>query len=125
MKYCEKCKQNFPDNQVFCSNCGQQLSAINTSAPSTPVQNPPVTPTPNQSTSDGKKTNTWEPVLITGIGLLIELFLSVYGGLGACVAGVVDAVRLKKQGTCKELPFALTWVLLIISILIFFWWVAA
>ncbi len=25
MKYCEKCQKSFPDDQAFCSECGQKL----------------------------------------------------------------------------------------------------
>lgn len=119
MKYCEKCKQNFPDNQIFCSNCGQQLSAINTSTPSTPNQNPPTIPTPTQSTSDGKKTNVWLSVIATGIGIILTYYVSVTVGFALGVAGLAFAVKSKKQGVYEPVPYILTWILGIIDIILF------
>ncbi len=101
MKYCDKCKKSFPNNQVFCTECGNKLndSVVN----------------PNRTSNNS--INVWLPVILAAIGVLIGLFLNGFLGSVLVWGGVIFAVSQKKKGEYQQLPFVLTWVLAIIDII--------
>ncbi len=103
MKYCDKCKKSFPDNQVFCSECGNKLndSVVNPSGTSNNI------------------IKVWLPVILAAIGALIGLFLSGPLGFALGGAGLSIVLQRKKQGQHEQVPFVLTWVLTIIDTI--FW----
>ncbi len=46
--FCEKCGVKQPDNAVFCSNCGNNMSSVNSDASAAKSVQAPVTPQPVQ-----------------------------------------------------------------------------
>ncbi len=114
MKYCDKCKKSFPDNQLFCSECGNKLSDYATNSNEVNTNN-----TSNRTGSSKGNTGIWLPVIIAGVGALIGLFLSGLLGLVCGVAGIGLVLQGKKQGQYEQGPFVLTWILAIIDVI--FW----
>ncbi len=115
MKYCENCKRNYPDNQVFCSECGNRLKAFSESP--SPSPNPYPTPVSNNN-----MLVAWIPVILSGIGALVGWFLSGLIGLVFGVCGVVLAIQHQLQDRGESVAFFLTWILAIVDVV--FWIIA-
>ncbi len=114
MKYCEKCKKNYTDDQVFCAECGNRLNDAPTNVNAMNTNN---TSSVNTSGTANSMFNVWLPVILAAVGALIGWNLS--GLLGFVLGGVGLSMVLqqKKQGQCEQLPFILTWFFAIIDTL--------
>ena len=108
MKYCEKCKKNFPDNQVFCSECGNKLRVA--------VSNN------NVSRNSDDSSKIWQPVIFAAIGAVIGWFLSGLVGFIFGAVGVSMLRQQKKQGQNEILPSIITWILAVVDTI--FWFIA-
>jgi len=87
MKYCEACKKTFPDNQIFCSCCGNRLVdyTSTSTAQSTVLANSAAvtsnttavyanqTAVPTNSTPSSNSDVSWLIAILVGIGALIGL----------------------------------------------------
>ncbi len=118
MKFCEKCKKTYPDDQAFCSDCGNKLTDYATTPT---VVNNSTTPVVNNNGSNATL-NLWLPVIIAGLGAVIGWFLSGLFGFILGAAGVGLAVKQKKEGQSEQTQYILTWVLGVID---FVFWIIA
>lgn len=116
MKYCEKCKRNFPDNQIFCSECGNKLKEFVGSSNGTNTSNVSFI---NPNGGSSSKSSIWTPVIIAAVGALLGWFFSALLGVVLGGVGLKIAIQQKKQGQYKQLPFVLTWILAILDMI--FW----
>ncbi len=119
MKYCDKCKKSFPDNQVFCSECGNKLNDSATHSNGMSTNN---TSFGNTSGTSNSSINVWLPVILAAVGALIGWFLSGLLGFVLGGAGLSIVIQRKKQGQHEQVPFVLTWILAIIDTI--FWIIA-
>lgn len=101
MKYCGKCGKSFPDNQVFCSECGSSLSGGGRKS--------------NSSTN-----NVWLPVILAAAGAVVAWYLSGLLGFVLGAVGVKMVLQQKSMGQHEQLPFILTWVFAVIDTIFFF-----
>ena len=136
MKYCENCKKTYPDNQVFCSDCGNKLTdyvAIPTAA-NTPNTTAAAQPNPtvvvtdsnagqqNTTTNSNVGMNPWLPVIAAGAGAVVGWFWSGLFGFILGVIGVALVTKMKKEGNVEDKHVALTWILGIVD---FVFWIIA
>ena len=119
MKYCDKCKKIFPDNQVFCSECGNKLNDSATNSNGISANNMLFG---NTSETSNNIINGWLPVILSASGTLIGWFLSGLLGFVLGVTGLSMVLQRKKQGQYEQGPFVLTWILAIIDTI--FWIIA-
>lgn len=117
MKYCEKCKKSFPDNQFYCSECGRKLNDYVISNESFGNTNGGSNNTLNKSSNNSL--DVWLPVILAAVGALIGWYLSGMLGFGLGGAGLSLVLQRKKQGQCEQVPYVLTWILAIIDTLFF------
>ena len=109
----------FPDNQVFCSECGNKLNDSATNSNGISANN---TLFGNTSETSNNIINVWFPVILSASGTLIGWFLSGLLGFVLGVTGLSMVLQRKKQGQYEQGPFVLTWILAIIDTI--FWIIA-
>ncbi len=133
MKYCEKCKKEFSDNQIFCSECGDKLtSSVKKHEWQTSdfvkFVKPSGVEVTHGSDYDGTKDNnslnekliSWLPVISAALGVIVAWYISGLLGLILGVAGASLIVKQKKQGEVKALPLVLTCILAAVDVILWF-----
>lgn len=121
MKYCDKCGKACPDQQIFCSECGNKLT--NDTEDFQTFSSSHMDTSPKNSHENSKNSsNGWLPVILAGVGALIGWYLSGLLGFALGAVGVGMVMKENGQGRCNQLVFILTWVLAAVDTV--FWMIA-